>query len=131
MKTLKTFVKAALIFAALVVPGITGPISAEASSGMCGDGGCYANQGIFNPFYGTGYGDPSMYGGNYTTGEMTSYDPQAIYQQMLMMQMTQYGMALNWNGAQPMGYSYSPPVGLSAISNSMNWRAMNTAITGN
>ncbi len=130
MKTFNKLVKVALVFAALVVPGIAGPISAEAT--MCAFGcGVDPTSSMFQSYYGTGFVDPSIYGGNYTTGEMTSYDPQAIYQQMLMMQMTQYGMALNWNGAQPMGYSYSPPVGLSAISNSMNWRAMNTAITGN
>ncbi len=125
MMTLKKLVKVALIFAALAVPGITGPISADASTGfgmdygMC-DMNCMMMMGSSMNSFSPG-----------VTGEMAYYDPQAIYQQMLMMQMTQYGIGLNWNGAQPMGASYMPPIGASALSNTLNWRAMNTAISGN
>jgi hypothetical protein len=65
---------------------------------------------MFSPFAGTPWLQMTP-GYGYGTGQMM-VDPRTMIAQQLA-----------WNGAQPMGYSYLPPIGLSAIQDSMAARA--------
>lgn len=108
----KAYLRIVACALALASPIVAQPVQAMGlyyggmyGGGMYG-GGMYGGA-AFTPFMGM----PMFPGGysGYQTGQMMGYDPR--------MQMA---MALNWNGAQKMGYSYLPPIGLSAIQNSLS-----------
>jgi hypothetical protein len=61
------------------------------------------------PFYPGG-------GGFQMTGQMGGYGGYGGGVDMMPLYVSN---SLNWNGAQPMGFSYLPPMGLSAVGNSM------------
>ena len=81
-----------------------------------GGGGYYG--GAMTPFYGTPfYPGPSPM----MTGQMNyGYG----YGGPDMMQVAN---SLNWSGAQPMGFSYLPPMGLGAIQNTLNYNSLSNA----
>jgi hypothetical protein len=89
---------------------------AQASSGM---GGMWGWDGGMSSFYGMPY-----YGSGSMTGEQ-DYTTDARQRNYMAIYMAS---ALNWNGAQGLGYSYLPPMGIPALLNTYTYRS---AISGN
>jgi hypothetical protein len=98
---------------ALALTGIAASaMSRPAQAAMGGGCGTLCMNSLMSPYVGLPFFPmPSGYGSYYQTGQMSP----------MVMNDPRYLMAasINWNGAQPMGTSYMPAVGLTAIQNSL------------
>lgn len=115
----------------LILGLVVGFLFAHAPSAeACGFGNCYPMQS--NPFVGSswggdGYMDDSMMMGQWPVqDDFSNWDGQwygDMYEQPYERpSFTAIAQALNWNGATPMGASYMPPMGASAIYNYQNYK---------
>jgi hypothetical protein len=57
-------------------------------------------------------------------------DPRLGQMQMVDMRAVYASMAINWGGAQPMGFSYLPPMGISALGSSLMYNQMARGMAG-
>jgi hypothetical protein len=92
-------------------------ITTSRPANACGYGVCNNDYSMFQPFMGTPY-VPQGYGYYYQTGQMYQPYYPAPFDPVYASNV------LNWNGAQPLGLSYSPPLGSSAIFNDLVYSSM-------
>ncbi len=112
-----------VLLAPIAVSVDTRPVTAAIGGpGVCGTS-CMAGGGMFRPFYGTPYYPVQAYYNPYQTGQMSYYGPYNRYPTMDLTPVY-ISNSINYNGAQPLGYSYMPPIGASAVMNSLMYGQM-------
>lgn len=116
-----------LFLAMLLIPVAVGVETRRATAaiggpGVCGTT-CMAGGGMLRPFYYTPFFPATPTYNPYQTGQMAYYGPYTRYPTMDLTPVY-VANSLNYGGSQPLGFSYMPPIGASAIMNDMRYGSM-------